>query len=126
MIITFPWRKIDVVEPDRTYTALFGLVRLQNILLLPTFLQYGIRIERQLQRSRGAVGYRTAADPMSLSFYHLSAWLDAAAIGDFVQSQPHSRAVEQLVGRLGATTFRYWDIIGSDLPLHIERELQNY
>jgi hypothetical protein len=123
MIIRFPWHNTFNVEPTARYVALLGLVRLRSIALLPTFLRFGIHIERQLGRTTGVIGYRTAADPLALTFYHLSAWLDCEAIQRFVETEPHMTAVQELAGQLGITVFRYWDIKGSSLPLQIPREL---
>lgn len=91
--------------------------------MLPSFVQFGVRIERQLRRTPGALGYRTAADMLNLGFYHLSAWRDAAAIQDFVDTAPHVHALDQLAGRLGKTAFRYWTVTGADLPMYFRREL---
>jgi hypothetical protein len=91
--------------------------------MLPSFVQFGVRIERQLRRTPGAIGYRTGADIATLGFYHLSAWADSSAIQDFVDTAPHVQAAEQLAGRLGETTFRYWTVNGSDLPMYFHREL---
>ena len=124
MLLTFPWHVTAQLDPNRKCLALLGLVHLQSPLLLPTFLQFGIRIERQLRRTSGVLGFRTAADPMSLKFYHLSAWHDKDAIDLFVRSAPHAFAVRRLIGRLGVTAFRYWEVQSSELPLEIRRELQ--
>jgi hypothetical protein len=123
MIITFPWQHTSLVERQHQYIALLGLVRLRSVSLLPTFIRFGIRIERQLRRTPGVVGYRTAVDPLKLTFYHLSAWIEGGAIQRFVETQPHLLAVQQLSATLGVTVFRYWEIIGSDIPLQLAREL---
>ena len=89
MILSFPWRNVLEVERDKTYVALLGCVRLPGIQVLPAFVRSAIRIERQLRRTTGVVGYRTATAPHLLSFYHLSAWTDAEAIQTFVGTAPH-------------------------------------
>ena len=103
--------------------ALLGVVRLSSARILPTFIRMGVRIERQLRHTPGVLAYRTGAQPLNLSFFHLSAWTDVAAIQEFVHAAPHLQAVEQLSGRLGKTAFRYWTIRGSDLPLGFHHEL---
>lgn len=111
------------MNPQSSYVALLGVVRLSSVSLLPTFVRFGVLIERQLRRTRGAVGYRTGVDIANLGFYHLSAWTDSAAIQEFVDTAPHLHAVEHLTGRLGQATFRYWTVTGSGLPMQFEREL---
>ena len=123
MILSFPWRPLAEVNPSRPYVALLGVVRLSSIRILPTFLRYGVRIERQLRRTPGVLAYRTGAEPLNLTFYHLSAWADAAALQEFVETVPHRLAVERLSGRLGETSFRYWTVSGIDLPMSFQHEL---
>jgi hypothetical protein len=91
--------------------------------VLPAFIRFGVQIDRQLRRTPGAVGYRTGIDFARFGFYHLSAWKDLGAIQEFVATAPHLTAVEQLGARLGTTTFRYWSVSGSYLPLQFGREL---
>jgi hypothetical protein len=109
--------------PESVYVALLGVVRLSTIRILPTFVRFGIRIEHQLKRSPGIIGFRTGASIAQLGFFHLSAWASSDAIQRFVDTAPHSAAVEQLAGRLGPTSFRYWSVRGSDLPMYFGREL---
>ena len=123
MILSFPWHNVLEVERDKTYVALLGLVRLESIQILPAFVRSAIKIERQLRRTPGVVGYRTAAAPHVLSFYHLSAWTDAEAIQTFVVTAPHETSMRELDGRLGQTIFRYWRVGGANLPLRLNDEL---
>ena len=123
-MLTFPWHTTAKIDRTRQYVGLLGLVQLRSILLLPTFVQYGFRIDRQLRRTQGVVGFRVAADFVNLKFYHLSAWIDVAAIDSFVRTDPHLRAMQTLTGRLGTTAFRYWDVDASDIPLQSSREFQ--
>jgi hypothetical protein len=91
--------------------------------MLPTFIRFGVSIERQLRRTPGVLAYRIGAEPLNLSFYHLSAWTDTAAIRKFVDTAPHLTAIERLSGRLGETLFRYWTVSGLDLPMRFQHEL---
>lgn len=119
-MISLPWRQLRPIDPNATYTALYGLVQLQSITLLPTFIRYGMLTERQLRSTDTVLGYRTGVDPLRLHFFHLSAWKDGAAIRDYVQRQPHLEAMQRLQGKLGKTVFRYWQVSGSQLPLTLK------
>jgi len=121
-MITFPWYRIDAVDPARHYTALIGLADLRSITVVPTFSYYGYLIERQLRRSPGMMGYRTAMELTRLRFYHLSAWADPEALHRFIRTDPHRRAMDTLEGWIGTATFRYWDVKGAELPLDLSRE----
>ena len=123
MILSFPWHNVLEVERDKTYVALLGVVRLPGIRILPAFIRSALKIERQLRRATGVVGYRTATAPQLLSFYHLSAWIDAEAIQAFVVTSPHETSMRQLSGRRGETSFRYWSVDGAHLPLRLNDEL---
>ena len=123
MILSFPWQTLVTPKTGSSYVALLGVVSLSGLRILPTFLRLGFQIERQLKRSPGVVGFRTGASITDLSFYHLSAWTSSEAIQDFVGTAPHGPAVEQLAGRLGLTSFRYWSVCGSELPMYFRREL---
>ena len=122
MMLTSPWRVVSNAEPGRGYVALLGRVRLKTVRMLPPFVRYGIRIDRQLRCTPGIVGYRTGADVFGLTFYHLSAWIDSGAIHAFVDTAPHLHAMEQLAEQLGETTFRYWTVNGQELPMQFHRE----
>ena len=122
-MLSFAWHRTGDVEPERTYTALLGCVQLARVSLLPKFAWSGVQIVRQLERTSGVVGYRTAGKMFAMTFLHLSAWRDSTSIQAFVQGQPHQRIMEELFGRLGKIEFRYWTIKGSDLPLVFDREL---
>ena len=123
MILSLPWHNVLDVERDQTYVALLGLVRLQSITILPAFVRSAFKIERQLRRTPGVVGYRTAVAPHLLDFYHLSAWIDAEAIQTFVVTSPHQTSMRELDSRLGQTIFRYWNVDGASLPLRLHDEL---
>ena len=123
MVLSFPWHTLLEVDADDPCVALLGVVHLRSVTLLPTFARFGVVIERQLRGAPGIVGYRTGADITGLGFYHLSAWKNRDAIQEFVHTAPHSKAVDQLTGRLGIIEFRYWTIRGSELPMHFVREM---
>lgn len=122
-MISFPWRTIANVNADASCVALLGVVRLSSIKLLPVFVRFGARIDAQMRKTPGLIAYRTGADFPKLVFYHLSAWSDATAIQEFVETRPHLDAMEQLTGTLGETVFRYWTVSGSKLPLRFADEL---
>ena len=126
MLFDFRWRVVADQDTGVKCTALLGLVRLRTPLLLPTFIRFGIAIERQLARTSGVLGFRTAAAPLTLTFYHLSAWRDRSAIDVFVRTDPHLVAMQQLSGRLGVTSFQYWEVASSELPLQMRPELSRF
>ena len=123
MVVSFPWQTKEKVPPGATCVALLGVVSLASISMLPAFVRFGFKIDRQMMRTPGMLAYRTGWRVGGLAFYHLSAWSSQEAIHDFVETKPHLDAMEQLTGKLGETTFRYWTVTGADLPLHLRNEL---
>ena len=109
-MLTSAWRETSNVEPARSYTALLGYVRLKGVSIFPRFAWYGRQIEKQLNRTTGLIGYRLGGRVFALEFFHLSAWEDAGAVQAFVHEEPHRRIMQELMGRLGKTEFRYWTI----------------
>lgn len=123
-MITFPWFRINSVDPARTYIALIGLAELRSITVVPTFVYYGAQIDWQLRRSPEVLAFRTATAPLGLRFYHLSVWQDRDALHRFIRSGAHRRAMDSLdTAWLGRATFNYWQVSGSELPLKFPREL---
>jgi heme-degrading monooxygenase HmoA len=120
---TLPWHELAPVEPERSYTAVLGHLQLESFLMLPGFVWHTRRIEKQLQRTKGLIGYRLRANFLARKFFHLSVWESDAAVQTFVHADPHVQIMEKLVGRLGKTEFRYWTVKGSDLPRVFEPEL---
>ena len=123
-MITFPWFRINDVDPARTYTALIGLAELRSITVVPTFTYYGALIDWQLRHSSEVVGFRTAMAPLGLRFYHLSVWEDRKSLHQFIRAGSHRRAMDTLdTAWLGRATFSYWEVSGAELPLKFPREL---
>jgi quinol monooxygenase YgiN len=75
-----------------------------------------MRITTQLRGAAGLFGYSLYAEPAAKRFWTLSAWRDEASLFDFVQAQPHARAMTEMAPRMGETRFIRWTLQGSELP----------
>lgn len=59
------------------------------------FLRMSFRIERQLKKSPGLLGYGLRAHLLQKRFWTLSVWSAASEITDFVGIEPHATAVKR-------------------------------
>jgi hypothetical protein len=83
---------------------------------LGAFVLYTWRIQRQLRRTPGVLGYSLLAHIFQRQFWTLSVWEEEAALQKFVVEQPHSQVMRALRGKMGRTNFVRWSIKGSDFP----------
>jgi len=63
------------------------------------------------------VGYSLLAQPLSRTFWTLSAWVDGERLGAFARAMPHTDVMEQLRPHMGRTTFVTWRVRGEALPI---------
>lgn len=80
------------------------------------FLRASARIEGQLRRTAGLIGYGVRADPLRRRFWTLSLWADRDAMNAFVRTDPHSRAVAGFARWAAAgAAFVEWRATAKDL-----------
>jgi hypothetical protein len=84
---------------------------------VPRFLGLTLSVVRQLERTDGLVGYTLLAQPMKGTFWTLSAWTDQQHPDAFARAMPHLAVIRTLRPHMGPTTFRFWTVKGSDLPI---------
>jgi quinol monooxygenase YgiN len=123
---TSPWRSQAQAEPGRLYVALLSYLPLASSGRIPGFLLHTARIVRQLQGSRGLLGYSLRAELMAKRFWTLSAWQDEASLHDFVDAGPHARAMAALRPHMGVTRFIRWTVEAAQLPLDWEDALSRW
>ena len=96
---------------------MLSFLPLKSFTTIPKFLLLTFETERQLRRSRGLIGYSVGAEFLRRRFWTLSAWEDAQALREFVESIPHSDIMEALAPQMGKTRFAQWTANASDIPL---------
>jgi hypothetical protein len=114
---TSPWRTFGSPDPDRDFVALLSYLPLKSYWRVPLFFLYTVQVMKQLSSAQGLLGYSVLAHPLSKRFWTLSAWVDEAALGAFVQHLPHVRLMAALAPHMGETNFVRWMAKGSQLPL---------
>src|SRR5262249_21740589 len=101
---------------DREYSVLLTELPLNRFRDLGVFLLYSLRIQGQLKRTAGLVGYSFAARIRERRFWTLSVWQNESALRQFVAEIPHRNIMAALQGKIGQTRFIPWKVRGSDYP----------
>jgi hypothetical protein len=85
---------------------------------LGAFLLYTWRIQGQLERTPGLLGYSLLARILQRQFWTLSVWEGEGALHQFVVENPHGRVMMALRAKMDPTRFVRWSIRGSEFPPH--------
>ena len=112
-----PWMNFTEIDPQLEYLVMASRLPLRSYLQIPKFLRLTLAVRRQLARSDGLVGYSLLAQPLSKTFWTLSAWVDGERLGAFARSMPHTDVMQQLRPHMDETTFVTWTERGEALPV---------
>jgi heme-degrading monooxygenase HmoA len=110
-----PWVSLRQPEPGREYVVLLSELPLK-FSGLPKFFATVGRIDQQLKRTSGLIGYSMLARPLRMKFWTLSVWESDASLTWFVRERPHSEVMTALKGKMGPTRFIQWKITASQYP----------
>lgn len=80
------------------------------------FLRYTGEVGRQLEGSKGLIGFSFRAKLLSGRFWTLSAWEDAASLAAFVAQNPHRHVMASMKPSMGVTKFAQWRVSDSAEP----------
>jgi heme-degrading monooxygenase HmoA len=111
-----PWATIRKPEPGREYVALFSELYLLSFRTVPAFFSYSGKIQGQLKRSPGLIGFSLNAEVLRKAFWTLSVWESAEAIAEFVHENPHKGIMAALRGKIRNPRFIQWKISSIQCP----------
>ncbi len=111
-----PWKTLRQPEPEKEYAVLLTHLPLRRVTKLPSFLNYVRKINQQLDKTDGLVGYSLLARPLRFNYWTLSVWEDDDALRHFVQELPHRAAMEELPRALTGFKITRWTTGGKALP----------
>ncbi len=111
-----PWKVIAAANMNREYVALLSYLPLRAYSKIPAFFRYTLEIQRQMNKTPGAIGYRMRAKVLSRTFWTLSVWEDDGTLMEFVRLTPHGEAMKSISPHMGATRFTRWKVPGSAVP----------
>lgn len=113
----FPWATFTKPDPAQQYLVMASRLPLRSYRTIPAFLRLTFAVRGQLAHAEGLVGYSLLAEPLSKTFWTLSAWRDQASLDAFARALPHADVVRALRPRMAPTTFLTWSVAGRDLPI---------
>ncbi len=111
-----PWVTFQQPDPAREYLVLLSELPLRHFRDLGAFVLYTGRIQGQLKRTPGVLGYSLLTHIHKKRFWTLSVWEGESALQDFVVSPPHQHVMRSLHGKMGQTRFVRWTIRGTEFP----------
>jgi hypothetical protein len=111
-----PWVTFRRPDPDREYLVLLSELPLKRFRDLGVFLLYTWRIQGQLRRTPGLLGYSLLARILQRQFWTLSVWEGDAALQQFVVERPHGQVMRALREKMDQTRFVRWSMRGSEFP----------
>ena len=121
---TIPWRSAIAPQGDVEYLVMASRLPLRYYRTIPQFLALTASVMRQLERTVGVVGYSLRAQPMSKTFWTLSAWTGKTELGEFVRTMPHLAVMGRLRPHMEATRFVTWTVPGTLLPIGWEDAIE--
>ncbi len=113
---TKPWVTFSRPDSDREYLVLLSELPLKRFRDLGAFLLYTWRIQGQLRRTPGLLGYSLRAHIRKRQFWTLSVWEGEAALHQFVVEHPHGQVMTALRKKMDQTRFVRWSTRGSEFP----------
>lgn len=90
---------------------------LKRFRTLPLFMWFSLKVQRQLSRSKGPIGYSMDSDIRRLHFWTLSVWEDRDSLSEFIRALPHGDVMDKMTPLMGETKFIYWNVDASEIPL---------
>jgi len=113
---TKPWVTLSRPDPDQEYLVLLSELPLKRWRDLGAFLLSTWRIQGQLRRTPGLLGYSLLAHILMRQFWTLSAWEGEAALHQFVIENPHGHVMMALREKMHQTRFVRWSMRGTAFP----------
>jgi heme-degrading monooxygenase HmoA len=110
-----PWTTVAPPE-DREYLALVSYLPSKRFRTIPRFLSLAGAVAKQLEGTRGLVGFAFRAKILSRKFYTLSVWDDERALEEFVRREPHRGTMRTLGPHVAETKFARWTVRGPEVP----------
>ncbi|GAA2595813.1 DUF3291 domain-containing protein [Actinomadura fulvescens] len=114
---TIPWTEPQTPEPDAQALVMASRFELRSLRQVPGFFLASIAVWRQARRTPGAWGVALKAQLLRRTFWTLSAWSDKPALYGYANAEPHKSTMRRLRGAMRESTFVYWEVPVSELPI---------
>jgi hypothetical protein len=114
---TLPWITVAVPAEASEVIVMASRFRVRGFRHVLSFFMDAMRVYAQMRKAEGAVGLSLVAHPLRREFATLSAWRDRASLDAAVRAEPHHSVIARHHGVMAESTFRFWTVPASELPL---------
>ncbi|MEV5569281.1 DUF3291 domain-containing protein [Spirillospora sp. NPDC052269] len=123
---TIPWSTPEAPESGGEALVMASRLEVRSLRHVPGFFLASMALLRQARRSRGAWGLSLRAEPLSRTFWTLSAWSGRDALNAYAAAEPHKSTMRAKRNVMRDSTFVFWNVPASDLPItweEVERRI---
>ncbi len=110
-----PWTSIDQPDAGPVAVVMASKFELSSAARSPLFLMHSLRLWRQARQSAGILGVSLRAQPLTGTFWTLSAWTGRQALAEFARTDPHAAAMKRIRPWTKNSTFRFWSVPASEI-----------
>ncbi|MFJ9111554.1 DUF3291 domain-containing protein [Streptomyces sp. NPDC102283] len=114
---TLPWTTPNPARPDTTAFVMASRLEVKSGKHTPRFFLKSLSAWGQVRKAPGALGASLEAQLLKGVFYTLSAWEDKDALYTYARTEPHKSVMTGLRSVMGASTFTFWEVPVSQLPI---------
>jgi hypothetical protein len=113
--VEIPWTSTDQPEAGPVALVMASKFELRSAARSPLFLVHSLRLWRQARRSAGIMGVSLRAQPLTGTFWTLSAWTGQQALDAFARTSPHASLTKRIRPWTKNSTFRFWSVPASEI-----------
>jgi hypothetical protein len=119
-MVTVSWQSYKEADPSKTYLAYGALAERKTVWSFFSFLMRARKVQKQLETSRGVVGFTARLEFLSKKVVQLAVFDDANTLKEFSQTGQHVLCSEQTKASMKWLKNKTWSISGSEIPPKIE------
>ncbi|MPY61155.1 DUF3291 domain-containing protein [Streptomyces spongiae] len=114
---TLPWTIPNPPPLHGTAFVMASRFEVRSLRDVPRFFLRSLAAWGQVRTAPGAYGASLVAEPLKRVFYTLSAWEDRDALYTYARTEPHRGIMTSLRSTMSASTFTFWEVETSGLPI---------
>lgn len=114
---TLPWTTPNPARPDTTAFVMASRLEVKSGRHTPQFCLKSLSAWGQVRKAPGALGASLEAQLLKGVFYTLSAWENKEALYAYARTEPHKSVMTGLRSVMSASTFAFWEVPVSQLPI---------
>ena len=114
------WQTFKEIDPSKTYLAYGAYLERKTAWSYFGFLMSFRKVQKQLNTTKGLVGYTASCEFLSKKATQLAVFDDEPALKDFAKSGQHALCKEGAKASMNWFKNTTWKILGSELPPKLE------